>query len=332
MPRFGTSESDRDTGNRRRRIRAACMVMGLLAAASCGNPSDSQVNNGGQDEPTTTNTPTGATDPTATSPSPGGVQTVVTAADFNESEFSASTTIDNQWLPLQPGMQFVFKGAADIDGERQPARDVFTVTDLTKIVDGVRTVVVWDRDYSNGRLVEAELALFAQDDSGNVWLLGEYPEEYDGGEVVDIPTWISGLQEARAGIAMPALPALGTPSYAAGWAPAVEFTDRARVHRVGVETCVPSGCYHNVIVIDEFNPDEPGSHQLKYYAPNIGNVRVGWAGARDESKEILKLINRVQLSDREVAAARSGALALEQRAYRFSPDVYAKTPRAVPTG
>jgi hypothetical protein len=131
---------------------------------------------------------------------------------------------------------------------------------------------------------------------------------------------------------MPALPQSETPSYAAGWAPAVEFTDRSRVQRVGTDTCVPIGCYDSVVVIDEFNPDEPQSHQLKYYAPDIGNVRVGWAGAKDESKEILKLVKRVRLSDQELAAARAGALSLEKRAYRFSPQVYAKTPRSVPTG
>jgi hypothetical protein len=320
MPGYGTGDSGRGMRKRRRSLQAACLMIALLAGTSCSNQSDPETNSRGQDAPTATN------------PDPTSGPTVVIATDFDEVGFNASTTIDNQWLPLEPGVQLVYRGAADVEGERLGARDVFTVTDLTKLVDGVRTVVVWDRDYSAGRLVEAELALFAQDDDGNVWLLGEYPEEYKGGKVVDIPTWISGLQAARAGIAMRALPQIGTPSYAAGWAPAVEFTDRSRVRRVGTETCVPFGCYDNVVVIDEFNPDEPQSHQLKYYAPDIGNVRVGWAGAKDESKEILKLIKRVRLSDQELAAARAGALALEARAYRFSPNVYAMTERSVPTG
>jgi hypothetical protein len=320
MPGFDTAQSDRGTRKARRSIRAACLVIGLLAGTSCGNHSDGEVNNHGQEEPTTPH------------PNPSAVPTVGIPRDFNQVEFNTSTTIDNQWLPLEPGVQLIYRGAADVDDERLGAREVFTVTDLTKVVDGVRTVVVLDRDYSDGRLVEAELALFAQDDDGNVWLFGEYPEEYEGGKVVDNPTWIAGLEGARAGVAMPAFPRLGTPSYAAGWAPAVEFTDRSRVQRVGTRTCVPFGCFANVVVIDEFNPDEPQSHQLKYYAPNIGNVRVGWAGARDESKEILRLIKRKRLSDEQVSAARAGALTLEKRAYRFSPEVYAKTRRSVSTG
>ena len=42
------------------------------------------------------------------------------------------------------------------------------------------------------------------------------------------------------------------------------------------KTCVPVGCYENVMIIDERSPLEPESgHQLKYYAPGVGTVRVG---------------------------------------------------------
>ena len=61
----------------------------------------------------------------------------------------------------------------------------------------MRTVVSWDLDYSDGELAEAELAFYAQDDDGNVWRMGEYPEEYDGGQIVDAPTWIFTALPAR---------------------------------------------------------------------------------------------------------------------------------------
>ena len=322
----GGSIDDRGGAVRRPRlgIRYVVTILALLAASSCGEGHRPPSANG-------PDSPGASPGPTATQTGNDDVPTVISAGDFHKQHFTESTSIDNHWLPLEPGTRLVFEGAAnDDDGVRHPTRDVFIVTDLTKTVDGVRTVVVWDRDYSNGSLVEAELALFAQDDSGNVWLLGEYPEEYEAGEIVDAPTWISGLQRARAGVAMPAVPGRGTPSYAAGWAPAVEFTDRSRVSRVGRHTCVPAGCFDDVVVIDEFNPDEPGSHQLKYYAPGNGNVRVGWSGAKDEAKEVLTLIERSTLSTEEVAAARAGALALEESGFRLSPHVYAMTERSMP--
>src|SRR5215216_1094839 len=187
------------------------------------------------------------------------------AEDFKRAQFDDPTHIDNKWLPLRPGTQLVYEGSAIDDGERISRRVVTTVTDLTKVIDGVRTLVIWERDYTAGQLSEPELAFFAQDNTGNVWLVGEYPEEYDEGEFDKAPAWISGQKGARAGIAMLAEPQLGTPDYAQGFAPPpVDFTDRARVYKMGQQTCTPVECYQNVLVTEEFNPDEPGAFQLKY--------------------------------------------------------------------
>ena len=59
---------------------------------------------------------------------------------------------------------------------------------------------------------EKEIAFYAQYDDGTVWYLGEHPEEYEDGEFVKAPTWIHGLEEARAGVKMLADPALHTQS------------------------------------------------------------------------------------------------------------------------
>jgi hypothetical protein len=65
---------------------------------------------------------------------------------------------------------------------------VFTVTDLVKVVDGVTSRVVHDVDRQDGEVTEAELAFFAQDDRGNVWNLGEYPETFENGKFAGAPT------------------------------------------------------------------------------------------------------------------------------------------------
>jgi hypothetical protein len=92
-------------------------------------------------------------------------------------------------------------------------------------------------------------------------------------------------QGARAGPAMLANSTPG-PTYSQGWGPAVDYTDRGRVYKLGQETCVAAGCYKDVLVTDEFALDEPEARQLKYYAPGVGNVRVDWM-ERDEEKEVL---------------------------------------------
>ena len=257
------------------------------------------------------------------------------AADFERAQFDKSSTrISNQWLPLKPGTQLTYKGSAIPEGEktRSARRVVTTVTDLSKWIDGVRTLVVWERDYTAGKLGESEIAFFAQDKAGNVWLLGEYPEEYENAKFVDAPTWISGQKGAHAGIAMLANPKLGSPDYAQGFAPPpVEFVDRARVYKKGQKTCVPvNKCYKDVLVIEEFEKGVPGVFHLKYYAPKVGLVKVGWRGANEEEKETLALVKRKQLSSKELTNARKEALKLDKNAYKRSGEVYSKTPPAKP--
>jgi hypothetical protein len=247
--------------------------------------------------------------------------------DFDYDNFDRPTNIDNDWFPLQPGRQLVLEGSTFEGGRRVAHRVVLTVTDLTKVIDGIRVVVAWERDYAADELVETELAFFAQDNDGNVWHFGQYPEEYENGEFVEAPAWIAGVENARAGIAMKADPQEGAPSYSQGWGPAVNWTDRAQVYRTDERTCVPVDCYEGVLVMEEFSREEPDAFQLKYYAPGVGNVRVGWRGD-DPSKEVLKLTKLVQLGPEALAQVRSEALALEQRAYEISKDVYGRTPPA----
>ncbi len=255
----------------------------------------------------------------------------VGAKDFDRSNFDDSTRVDNKWFPLEPGAHSVFEGSAIDDGERISRRVVTTVTDLTKEIDGVNSVVVWERDYNEGQLVEAELGFFAQDNDGNVWHMGEYPEEYEDGEFDKAPGWLAGSKGATAGIAMRAEPRLGTPGYAQGYAPPpINWNDRGRVYKVGQKTCVPVDCYEDVLVIEEFERNKPGAYQLKYYAPGVGDVRVGWRGPEEEEKEGLGLVKNVRLSPEALAEARADALKLEDHAYELK-DFYRKTQPAKPT-
>ena len=247
--------------------------------------------------------------------------------DFDPANFSDSTNIDNRYSPLEPGTQFIFEGRSNRGLGRRDHQVIFTVTDLTKEVDGVRAVVLWDRDINGGKLLEGELAMWAQDDDGNVWLLGEYPEEYDeAGNFKAAPdTWLSGVQRARAGIMMRADPREGTSRYRQGLAPAIEFADVARVEKTGQRDCVPTGCYDDVVVTRETNPLEPNDgFQLKYYAPGVGNTRAAPRGGKE--KEVLVLIEVRKLGAKEMDEVRREALVLDRRAYRSAKDVWGGSP------
>jgi hypothetical protein len=266
----------------------------------------------------------------ATTPPPTTAARVAVETDFDPARFSDPTTVDNQWFPLKPGTQLTWEGSA-LDGKDEIARKVvFTVTDLTKTIGGVRTVVGWDRDYNDGELVEPELVFFAQDDDGNVWTLGQYPEEYEDGELVATPAWLAGFEGAKAGLVMRAAPATGTSDYSQGLGPKVEYADRAKVRKVNEQTCVPTGCYQDVVVTEEWDTADPKKIQLKYYASGVGNVRVGWAGT-DEEKEVLELTKAAQLGPAELAEVRAQVLKLEQRAYRLSKALYGRTAPSEPS-
>jgi len=252
----------------------------------------------------------------------------ITEKDFDPRNFPAAPRVDNRWYPLVPGTQFVMEGRANRGHGRLPHQVVTTVTDLTKMVNGVRAVVIWDRDINEGQLEESELAFQAQDNDGNVWLLGEYPEVYEDGKLQGAEdTWIAGLQGARPGVLMRANPRAGTPSYLEGYAPKIEFQDRAKVSKTGVRNCVPLSCYKNVLLIDEWNPLEAGdAHQLKSYAPGVGNIRVG--AVNDPEAEELVLVKVRHLSGDDLAELRSQALQLDARAYVVRTDLYRHTPPA----
>lgn len=263
-----------------------------------------------------------ATAPLKYEPDP---ESVAEFKDFDPANFDDSTTVNNAWMPMQPGTQWVYKGTAlDDEGNTLTRRIEFTVTDLTKEIGGVRTVVAWIVDYEDDEVVEKEIAFYAQDMDGNVWYLGEYPEEYEDGEFVTAVPWIHGIEGALAGIKMMADPQPEIPSYYQGWGPAVDWSDYGQVEQVGQETCVPVDCYQDVLVIAESSLGEVNAYQLKYYARNVGEVRVGWKG-EDESQEELELIEVVQLPPEQLAEINAMARELEEHAFEVSAEVYGST-------
>ena len=245
--------------------------------------------------------------------------------DFDPGNFKNSTVIDNEWVAMQPGAKWVYEGTALDDGGNKIDRRIeFAVTDLTKEIEGVRTVVAWIEDFTDGDLGEKEVAFFAQDDSGNVWYFGEHPEDYENGQFIEAPTWIAGFQDAKPGIVMMAQPQLGMPNIYQGWGPEVGWSDYGRVEQVGQDVCVPVDCYKNVLMNAEASLAEPGAFQLKYYAPGVGEVKIGWRGD-DPTQEQLELIEHKQLNPEELADIHAQSLELEKHAYEVSPDSYGKT-------
>lgn len=239
--------------------------------------------------------------------------------ELNVKDFDKSENIDNPWWPLKAGMQWTYEGHVIEEGKKESHKLVFTVTDLVKVIDGVRSRVIYDSDFTSGKMKEQELAYFAQDTAGNVWHLGQYREVMEGKIFVGGQIWvINNPPGAKAGIMMPANPKLGDLSYSEGYAPhPFYWTDRGRVHQVGQKVKVPAGSYSDVMVIEEFDEENPGAFQLKYYAKGVGNVKVGSRGKIGGTDEKLELTKVKMLDEKELAAVREKAMELEKRAGMF---------------
>ncbi len=246
-------------------------------------------------------------------------------------QFPDPPSITNPLQPMAPGMQYVFEGfvVAD-DGSRHPHQIISTITDLTKVVDGVRTIVVFEQDVQDGVVVESELFFAAQDVDGTVWHVGEYPEVYTNGQLTGAPdTWLSGVQGASAGIDMPARPHTGD-FIVQGYSPTIQFWDCARFRRFLRRKCIPKGCYRHVAVTNEFAPFDPaGGHQLKYIAPGVGTIAA--KPLHEPDPETVTLTSAGFLCPNVMDAIRQETLAQDQRGYDVARDVYTGSPPAVQT-
>lgn len=246
---------------------------------------------------------------------------------FDPGHFHNPTQIDNRFLPMVPGTRHVYTGTTSAGAHQI----VSTVTDLTKVVDGVQARVIRETDIQDGQVTEDELTLFAQDDQGNVWNLAEHPELFSAkGKPTGAPdTWVSGLRNAQGGIHMLAHPEsreVRNKIYLQGSSPSIDFLDCARVHSVDGTTTVPVGTFHNVLTTYETSPLESTTAiQTKEHAPFVGIVRV--SAINDPEGETLELTTNVVLGSSARRQADQEALRLDTQG-RNTNRLWAKTPPA----
>lgn len=191
-----------------------------------------------------------------------------------------STTVDNPFLPLRPGMRWEYR-ARTAEGLETT---VVTVTDQTRTIMGVTCVEVRDTVTVDGALKEDTLDWYAQHRDGTVWYFGEDTKEYEDGKVSSAEgSWMAGVDGALPGIVMPAQPRAGDryrQEYYKG-----EAEDMAEVLSVTESANVPTGSYSGVVMTKDYTPLEPDLLEYKYYARGVGmvlTVDLAAGGSRDE--------------------------------------------------
>jgi hypothetical protein len=230
-----------------RRLGAITSVAALAAAASaggCGSGGSATSGNGESSLPQ------------------GGEHVSLDPADF-------TTEIDNPYWPMKPGSQWVY---VEVEGGERLRVEV-TVTDRTKVVDGIEAVVVHDvvTDAKTEEPLEVTDDWYAQDSDGNVWYLGEDTAEYENGRPVGTAgSFEAGRDGAEAGMILPADPEPGM-SYREEHYPG-EAEDQATVLSLDEQAAVPAGRYPDALMTSNVNPLEPEVQEYKFYARGVGPV------------------------------------------------------------
>jgi len=183
------------------------------------------------------------------------------AADF-------VSTIDNPYWPMKPGNRWVYR-ETDAEGNEQSV--VVTVTNRTKMIQGIEATVVHDRVTEGGELVEDTHDWYAQDKWGGLWYLGEDTTEYENGKPAGKHgSWEAGVDGALAGLIIPPSPVVGMSYRQEHYAGEAE--DRGRIMSLDELIEVPFGSYDDVLMTRDWTPLEPEVLEHKFYAKGVGPV------------------------------------------------------------
>jgi hypothetical protein len=185
--------------------------------------------------------------------------------DFNLSERTLVPTGRNDFFVLEPGFQLVLESATE--------RLVIIVLDETRVIDGVTTRVVEEREWRNGQIIEVSINFFAIDqETKDVFYFGEEVDMYRNNQVVSHKgAWLAGKNKARAGLIMPANPQVDM-KYYQEVAPRVAM-DRAEVLSLDETLETPAGTFTNCLKTKEGTALNFFEREYKTYAPGIGLIQ-----------------------------------------------------------
>jgi len=170
----------------------------------------------------------------------------------------------NEYFILEPGYRLHYAN----DKETL----TITVLDETKIIDGVKTRVVEERETKNGKLTEVSKNYYAIDKKTKaVYYFGEDVDIYKDGKVVNHEgSWLAGVKNNKFGLMMPAKPKVGDKFYQE-MAPDVAM-DRTEILSITAELTTPAGTYKNCLHAKDSSALESGTSD-KWYAPGIGLIK-----------------------------------------------------------
>lgn len=200
------------------------------------------------------------------------------AASKTDKRFTDSFPVDksdlastgrNRYFVLQPGYQLVLQGKE----KGKPVELTITVLNETRLVDGVETRVIEERETENGQPIEVSRNFFAiSRRTGDVFYFGEEVDMYKNGKITGHEgAWVAGEGGAHFGLMMPATPLLGA-RFHQELSP--KAMDRSEIVSLSEVVDTPAGKFKDCLKTEETTPLEMG-REYKVYAAGIGVVQDG---------------------------------------------------------
>lgn len=250
-----------------------------------------------------------------------------TRIPFDPANFVDPTTSTNQYHPLRPGTQWVRAGTTEVGSRKVPHEVISTMTDVMRMIDGVPVVAMLDQSSDSGEIAQVGFDYFALDKDNNVWIMGGYTENYEGGEFTDVEDASLGTATGgEPGILMPGVVTMETPRWFIGTPGPDEDPSVAEPVAVGIPWTVAFGEFQNVIAIREGGIDAI-DNEIKYYAPGVG-VIFNDPKIKSLHQDSFELVNVIELSPDGLAEASQVVLDQEEHARTVAPDVYGNAPVA----
>lgn len=194
--------------------------------------------------------------------------------DLNLPSFSHPTRVTNPLFPVSEQESVLLLG--HVDGK--PFRTEVTLLPQTRLIEwqGMRieTLVSQYTAYLDGRIQEVAYDLYAQDDDGAVWYLGEEVSDFKDGAIVTTEgTWSAG-KDGPGAMIMPADPQVGD-AFRTENAPGFAF-EEVTVREVGRTLEGPLGPIEGGITVGELHTD--GKIEDKTFAPGYGEFLTAGGG------------------------------------------------------
>jgi hypothetical protein len=249
-----------------------------------------------------------------------------TTIEFDPANFVDPTLDTNPYHPLRPGMQWVRGGSTLVGGREVPHEIITTMTDVIREIDGVPTIAMLDESTDSGEVAQVGMDYLALDADGNVWILGGYTEEYEGGEYTNTESaWLGADGGQTIGVLSPGEVTMETPRWCIG-GDADEDPSVGEPVEVGASMCVEFGCFDDVRIVQEGEVGAP-DNENKAYAPGVGVIHNEPLDA-SLHQDRFELLNLVELSADGLVEASQTVLDLEAHAYETAADVYGGTPES----